>query len=152
MREVYPQLAENYIKPGKVKYFYRDLPMQSHTHALVAARAARCAGEQGKFWQMHESLFANQTALAEKDISGRATAVGLDSSKFSQCLSSGRYTDQIRSSTLEAGKMGINGTPTFLLGVVEANGDVTRIKTIVGAPPYEHFKSEIDGLLASEKP
>jgi protein-disulfide isomerase len=152
MREVYPQIAENYIKPGKVKYFYRDLPMRSHTHALAAARAARCAGEQDKFWQMHESLFADQAALAEKDIVGRAAAIGLNASKFNECLSSERYTDDIRRSTSEAQKMGINGTPTFLLGVVEANGDVTRIKTFVGAPPYENFKSEIDGLLASEKP
>jgi protein-disulfide isomerase len=152
MREVYPQIAENYIKQGKVKYFYRDLPMASHTHALSAARAARCAGEQGKFWQMHERLFADQTALAEKDILGRAAAVGLNTSKFAECLSSERHIDDIRRSTSEAQQMGINGTPTFLLGVVAADGDVTRINTIVGAPPYEHFKSEIDGLLASEKP
>ncbi len=153
MREVYPQIIENYIKPGKVKYFYRDLPMPSHTHAMAAARAARCAGEQGKFWQMHESLFADQTALAEKDIFGRAAAVGLNTSKFAACLSSERHTDDIRRSTAEAQKMGINGTPTFLFGVVEANGDVMRIeKTFVGAPPYELFKSEIDGLLALKKP
>jgi protein-disulfide isomerase len=146
--ETYPKIADTYIKTGKVKYFYRDLT--THPHAIPAARAAHCAGEQGKFWEMHDSLFANQDALAEKDISNRAPSIGLDSHNLSECLSSARYTDEIQRSTADAKKMGIVGTPTFLFGIIEQNSGVFTVKhSFVGAYPYEFFRSEIDDLLAA---
>src|SRR5689334_12321708 len=74
-REIFPRLDSNYIKSGKVRYYFRDLPLASHTFALGAAQAARCAGEQGKFWEMHDHLFANQTALAPADLSRYAHEV-----------------------------------------------------------------------------
>jgi protein-disulfide isomerase len=150
LHETYPKIADSYITTGKVKYFYRDLAIQAH--AIPAARAARCAGEQGKLWQMHDNLFANQNALTETDISNRAASIGIDSTKLSECLSSVRYTEDIQKSTAEAQKMGIVGTPTFLFGIVEPNSDVVRIKhTFVGVYPFEFFKSEIDDLLASKE-
>lgn len=150
-REVYPQIVTNYIKTEKVKYFYRDFTMTIHPHAIPAARAAHCAGEQGKFWEMHDSLFANQAALAEKDLADRARGLGLDAAALMQCLSSDRYLDAIRKSSAEAQAMGVNATPTFLLGVMSANGDVVKIeKTVVGAYPYATFKVFLDNLLASE--
>jgi protein-disulfide isomerase len=149
MREVYPQIISKYISTVKVKYFYRDLAMPMHPHALSAARAARCAGEQGKLWEMRESLFANQAALADKDLSSRAQELGLDTGKFVECVSSERYTEDIRRSFSEAQKMGIGGTPTFLLGIVESDGQTVRIeKTIIGAYPYEVFQSDLEELLA----
>ncbi len=150
-RETYPQIVANYIKNEKVKYFYRDLTMTIHPHAIPAARAAHCAGEQGKFWEMHDSLFANQAALAEKDVADRARGLGLDVAALMRCLSSDRYLDAIRKSSAEAQAMGINATPTFLLGVISPSGDVVKIeKTIVGAYPYATFKVFLDNLLASE--
>jgi protein-disulfide isomerase len=151
MHETFPQIDSNYIKTGKVKYFYRDLTLPSHHHAIPAARAAHCAGEQDKFWELHEDLFANQTALEEKDISARAQALGVNADKFGQCLSSGRYVDDIRKSTQEAAKMGIVGTPTFVIGSIDSDGVVTVSKTIEGAYPYDLFKSDIDDLLAVSK-
>jgi hypothetical protein len=74
----HPQIVNDYIKTGKVKYFFRDMPMQSHPHAITAARGARCAGEQGKFWDMHKRLFANQAALAVKDLVNQAKQLELD--------------------------------------------------------------------------
>lgn len=145
---IYPQISKDYVQTGKVKYFYRDLPLPMHPHAMIAARAARCAGEQGKFWEMHDSLFAKQNAIREADMPGRAQELGLDTAKFSECLSSDRYTDEIKQSAAEAQKMGIGGTPTFFVGRIDANGEVTNLKTIVGARPYDAFKSVIDGLLA----
>lgn len=149
MREVYPQIVENYISTGKAKFFYRDMTLQSHTHAVPAAIAARCASDQGKFWEMHGSLFADQSALEDKDLSERAKRLGLNTSKFDQCFFSRGHSNEIQASTLAAHKMGINGTPTFLLGVIDPNGNVVSIKrALVGAYSYDVFKSGIDDLLA----
>jgi protein-disulfide isomerase len=148
-RTAFPQVLSDYIQTGKVKYFYRDLPLPGHARALPAARAARCAGEQGKYWEMHDSLFAKQNALSAPALLDRAQTLGLDTAKFIECQSSDKYTADIQKSALEAQKMGIDGTPTFFLGVVEPSGDVTIEKRLQGAAPFDVFKTEIDALLAS---
>ncbi len=148
-REVYPQISKDYIQTGKVKYFFRDLPIPMHPHAMVAARAAHCAGEQGKFWEMHDSLFAKQNAIRDVDMPGRAQELGVDSAKFSECLSSDRYTAQINKGMEEAQKMGIEGTPTFFVGKVDPNGEVTNLKMIIGTRPYDAFKAVIEDTLAA---
>jgi protein-disulfide isomerase len=148
--EIYPQISKDYIQTGKVKYFYRDLPLPMHRRAMGAARAAHCAGEQGKFWEMHDSLFAKQNAIRDVDMPGRAQELGLDSAKFAECLSSDRYTDELKQSAEEAQKMGIDGTPTFFVGKVDPNGDVTNLKMIIGARPYGDFKSVIEESLAAK--
>jgi protein-disulfide isomerase len=148
-RKTFPQILSDYIQTGEVKYFYRDLPLQMHTRALPAARAARCAGEQGKYWEMHDSLFAKQNALSAPALLDRAQTLGLDTAKFTECQSSEKYTADIQKSVSEAEKMGIDGTPTFFLGVVEPSGDVTIEKRLQGTAPFDVFKAEIDALLAS---
>jgi protein-disulfide isomerase len=148
-RKVFPQILSDYIETGKVKYFYRDLPLPGHARALPAARAARCAGEQGKYWEMHDSLFAKQSALSVPALLDRAQTLGLDTTKFTECQSSEKYTADIQKSVSEAEKMGIDGTPTFFLGVVEPSGDVTIEKRLQGAAPFDVFKTAIDALLAS---
>jgi protein-disulfide isomerase len=150
-REVYPQLSRDYIETGKVKYFYRDMPLPIHSHSMIAARAARCAGEQGKFWEMHDSLFAKQNAIRDVDMPGRAQELGLDGRKFSECLSSDRYTDELKRSANEAQKMGVDGTPGFFIGTAGPDGKVTNLKMILGMRPYEAFKSAIDDTLAAKK-
>lgn len=147
---IYPQIAKDYIDTGKVKYFYRDLPLQSHPHAMIAAHAARCAGEQGKYWEMHDSLFAKQNALRDVDMPDRAQELGLDKTKFAECLASDRHNDEINKSVAEAQKMGIAGTPTFLVGKLDPNGEVSNLKMIVGARSYDIFKSAIDDTLAAK--
>jgi len=146
--DIYPQISKDYIQTGKVKYFYRDMPLPMHAHAMIAARAARCAGEQGKYWEMHDSLFAKQNAIREADMPDRAKELGLDSAKFSECFSSNRYVDDINRSAAEGQNMGIEGTPTFFVGKLDSAGGVTNLKPIVGARPYEAFKSVLDELLA----
>ncbi len=149
-RKAFPQILSDYIETGKVKYFYRDLPLEMHARALPAARAARCAGEQGKFWEMHDSLFAKQNALSAPALVDRAQTLGLDKEKFTECQSSEKYTADIQKSISDAQKMGISGTPTFFLGVVGPDGDVTIEKRLQGAAPFDVFKTEIDALLASK--
>ena len=149
-REIYPHLDEEYIQPGKGKYFFRDLPAPEHPNALGKAHAARCAGEQGKFWEMHDRLFAEQPAPAGQDPMSHAQALGLDAGKFSECLSGDRYAENIRRSTVGAGRMGLNGTPAFLIGTVSEDGDFVRAtKVFLGAVSYDSFKAMLDELLAS---
>jgi protein-disulfide isomerase len=150
-RETSPEVLENYIKTGKVKLFYRDLPLPMHPHAMAAARANRCAGEQGKYWEMHDSLFAKQNALSDPALLDRAKTLGLEADKFNDCFSSQKYAEDIQKSLADAQKMGIDGTPTFFIGNIDPKGDVVNIKKkIVGAHPYETFQSALDELLAAK--
>src|SRR5688572_11937738 len=89
--ESLPQLAKEYIDTGKVKYVWRDLPLDFHKQAFKAAEAAHCAGEQGRFWEMHDVLFANQKNLMPEDLTRHAAGLQLDASQFQQCLSSDRF-------------------------------------------------------------
>ena len=150
-RDIYPQLIADYVKTGKVRYYFRDLPLPMHPHALIAARAARCAGEQGKFWEMHDSLFANQGSLEAKDLTARAASLGLDKEKFADCFSSQKYTDNIRRSAAGAVTAGINATPSFAIGLVTPNGDVIRASQLIqGAQSYDEFKFVLGELLATK--
>lgn len=148
-REVYPQISDKYIKTGKVKYFYRDLPF--HPHAIAAARAAHCAGDQGKYWELHDNMFTKLAALTDPVLLGRAQSLGLDTNKFAECLSSDRYTDDIRKSMSEGQALGIDGTPTFFIGTVGPDGAVVKIRArINGTDTYETFASTLDAALSAK--
>jgi protein-disulfide isomerase len=151
-RDTMPQLVNEYVKTGKVRYVLRDLPLESiHPQAVKAAEAANCSGEQGKYWEMHERLFTNQNALAVAQLSDHAKAVGLELGKFNSCLESGKYTAKVRKDIADAQKAGATGTPTFFVGLTD--GEATQIKAvkkIVGSQAYAVFKSTLDGLLAAQ--
>jgi len=150
VKGAYAQIEDEYVDTGKVKYVFRDMPLPFHKQAFKAAEAAHCSGEQGKFWEMHDSLFQNQAALAPEQLPGYAKSLGLDETKFQQCLESGRFADGIKKDIADAGTVGITGTPSFLIGVVEpGDGRVKVVKKLVGAKPYEEFKAAIDGMLAA---
>ena len=149
-RDTYPQIGDAYVKTGKVRYFYRDLPLPFHQSALPAARAARCAAEQGKFWQMHDSLFAQDDSLTVSEIHRRAEQLGIDATKLDACVASDRSAGVIQQSMNDAAKMRIGGTPTFLIGTIAPNGNVVSVKaTVMGAQPFDAFKSTIDALLGA---
>jgi len=124
-----------------------DFPLPMHSQAMKAAEAAQCAGDQGKFWEMHNKIFANQRAISEADLVKDAGSLGLDAKKFKECLDSGKHAEQIRKDIAEGQKAGITGTPAFLLGYSEGDGKVKATKKIVGAQPYVSFKSVIDQML-----
>jgi len=123
------------------------MPLESiHKFAFKAAQAARCAGEQGKFWEMHDRLFENQKAL--EPWTPHAEAVGLDVPKFDACLASGKFDQDIRRDMGEARKVGVTGTPAFMLGRTEASGSKVKVVAILrGAKSFADFKAEIDRLL-----
>jgi len=123
---------------GKVRVVYRDFPLPMHPHAQKAAEAAHCAGDQGKYWEMHEKLFASQQALEADDLSGHARALGLDGAKFAACLDSGAKAGLVEAS-VQAGKgVGVTGTPAFFVNGLRLSG----------AQPFSEFKALIDQELA----
>jgi protein-disulfide isomerase len=149
-RDTMPQIIKEYVDTGKVKYVLREFPLESiHPLAFKASEAAQCAGEQGKYWEMHDRLFANQNALAATQLPGHAEAVGVDAGKFKSCLDSGKFAAKVRKDLGDAQKAGATGTPTFFLGRTDPNGkEVRSVRKLVGAQPYAAFKDAIDTLLA----
>ena len=153
VRDTFPQLVEEYVKTGKVKSVFLDLPLESiHKSAFKAAEAAGCAGDQGKYWEMHDRLFENQKTL--EPWNPHAVALGLDVAAFEQCMTSGKHAAEIRRDIAEANRLGISGTPGFLLGRTDPKSSKVRILAVLsGAKPFAAFKTEIDKLLVeAEKP
>jgi protein-disulfide isomerase len=136
---VQPALRQVFATYGdKVRLVYRDFPLEMHPDAGRAAAAATCAGEQGKFWEMHENIFSNQTALAAQRLSLYAGEIGVDSVKFEACMAEPRHAKALEASMAEAESLGVRGTPAFFI-----NG-----RMLVGAQPFEAFARIIDDELA----
>lgn len=150
--ETFPQIDKAYIKTGKLKYFFRNLPLTNgHPNAFRAAEAARCAAEQGKFWEAHDRFFANQDTLNPNDWPQHAEALRLDTAKFDECLLKGKYDAEINKDVEEAARLGLNGTPAFLIGVLAPDGQHLSVhKVILGAEPFESFKQALDEALSSK--
>ena len=143
-------LKKHYVDTGKVRYVFRDFPLdQMHPQARKAAEAAHCAGEQGKYWEMHEVLFQNQRALAPPQLAEHARTVGVDGSKFDECLSSGRHAARVERGLADGAAVGVQGTPTFLVGKTKA-GDFVEGTPIRGAQTLEMFRRIIDQTLAEQ--
>jgi protein-disulfide isomerase len=131
------QLLERY--PGKVRLAYRDFPLDSiHPQARRAAEAARCAQDQGKFWEYHDVLFTQSPQLALEDLQRYAGQAGLDATKFDSCLAAGVHKAAVQRDLDEGNRLGITGTPAFFI-----NG-----RTLTGAQPLEAFTRLIDQELA----
>lgn len=152
VNQTFPQIDKDYIKTGKVKYFFRNLPLtDGHPNAFRAAEAAHCAAEQGKFWEAHDRFFAHQDTLNPNDWPQHAQALGLNTTKFNQCLDSGKYDDEINNDVDDAQRVGINGTPAFLIGVIAPNSSkITVQKIMMGAEAYDSFKKALDELLSTQ--
>ena len=120
---------------GKVRVVHKDLPLEAiHPQAQLAAEAARCSGEQGKFWEYHDALYAKSPKFAAADLKVYAKEMGLDTTKFDQCLTSGKYKVAVQKDVSEAAQLGLTGTPAFFI-----NG-----REISGALPLESFAAIID--------
>ena len=142
-RAVQPTLAELVKKyDGKVRLIHKDLPLEEiHPLAEQAAEAARCAGDQGKFWQYHDTLYHNAPKLSPADLKAYAKEDGLDTASFDQCLASGKHKAGVQQDLNEGAKLGLTGTPSFFI-----NG-----REISGALPLESFSAIIDEELARAK-
>jgi len=122
----------------RVKIVFKDYPLPNHPQAPKAAEAARCAGEQNKYWEMHDAMFANQRALEVPSLKQTARAIGLNGASFDQCLDSGKWQETVRAGNALGDEMGVNSTPTLYV-----NGRV-----VLGAMPFDNFKVIIDEELS----
>ncbi len=138
------QLEEKYIKTGKVKLVYRDFPLSFHPAAQKAAEAGECADDQGKFWEMHDKIFEEQSKQGQgtiqfsvDDIKKWAGEIGLNTTKLNDCMDSGKYAQEVQKDAADGTAAGVSGTPTFFI-----NG-----KQLVGAQPYSVFEQTIEAEL-----
>lgn len=126
----------------QVRVVWKDFPLtQIHPQAFKASEAAHCAGDQGKYWEYHDRLFANQQSLMPDDLKKHAADLGLDSGKFAACLDTSKYGERVRDGVAAGTRLGVNSTPMFYV-----NGRV-----LSGAQPYEMFASLIDEELSRAK-
>ncbi len=145
-----PELEREYISAGKLRYVFMDFPIdQLHPGALKAHEAARCGGEQGKFWEMHQRLFTPSGTHGADRLKTLAAEAGLDRGTFDPCLDSGRMQAPVRASVDRASQLGADGTPQMYLGVADANGSFRIIRSIRGAVPFSQLKQIIDELLSA---
>jgi len=130
------QLLEEY--DGQVRLIFRHFPLSFHTNAQKAGEASECAADQGKFWEIHDLMFENQSALAVDDLKGYAADLGLNTSTFNDCLDNGTHATTVSDGLTVGGALGVQGTPaTFVNGTL-----------VSGAQPIESFKAVIDAALA----
>ncbi len=149
-QQTFPQIVTEYVKTGKAQYAFVDYPIaQLHPDAFRSHEAAACAADQGKFWEMHLSLWAGTPVRDVEGLTAKATSLGLDMGAFSACLTSGKHSAAVKDSVSRMERLGIGGTPMTLVGITPASGQPMKIvQYIYGAKPYEEFKSIIDGVLA----
>jgi protein-disulfide isomerase len=139
---------ETYINDGDVRYIFRNFPLHSiHPQAQLAAETAECAGEQGKYWEMHDLLFEGQEAWAGNQNAGKsfeemASKLDLDEDQFAACLAEGKYRDRVNSDLQEGIAEGVTGTPAFRI-----NG-----AALSGAQPFAAFQQQIEFYLAGGEP
>lgn len=131
------QLRDKY--GDKIRLVHMDFPLPFHSHALDAAKAARCANDQGKFWQFHDSLFANQSKLAPADLKATAKTLGMNSTQFDACFDKAKYDSEIKADQAVGEKVGVDGTPAFFI-----DG-----RPLTGAQPAPKFEELIDDELAN---
>jgi protein-disulfide isomerase len=141
----FDEIKKNWIDTGKLRYLSRDFPLDFHAQAMPAARAARCAGEQGKFWEMRLGLMRNANLLTPEYITKIAGDLKLDPKAFSACAASTKYDGEIQAETQEGAKLGVGGTPSFVLGRTTAAA--VEGPMMVGALPYAQFDAKLKSLL-----
>jgi protein-disulfide isomerase len=149
-----PQIDAEYINTGKLRYVFIDYPIdQLHPAAVRAHEAANCAGEQGKYWEMHVKLFEQppprDSAQLVPLLVSQAQAIGLDAAKFRSCLESGKHATPVKDNVARMQALGVDSTPTFFIGMTPAPGQPMKVlKVLRGAVPFPQFKAAIDEVLA----
>lgn len=141
-KTVEPNMISDYVKTGKIAFYWRDYPFLGQ-ESTDSANAARCANEQNRFWDFHNYLYTNQGqensgTFSKDNLKKFAATLGLNTQQFNDCVDSGKYAKDVQTDLSDGQKAGVNGTPTVFINGVP----------VVGAQPYTAFKSAIDAALA----
>ena len=145
------QIAQSYVADGTVYFVYRSFGNFIGPESQAAAEAAYCAGEQNKYWEYHDVLFANQTgenvgAYSNRRLQAFADALSLDKNAFNDCLDSGKFADRVQQDYVDGSAAGVTGTPAFVL-TYEVSGEQKQ-RYIYGAYPFSEFQTQIEEALA----
>ena len=144
--QVMPQLKRDYIDTGLVRFVHKDLPLPFHPHALPAAAAARCAGEQNRYWELYSILFKRQNCLGCKGVLAIAAEEELNTSQLQACMERKATLAVINANRSEASLHNISATPTFVIGPTNINETLDG-RVIEGALPWNTFQTIIDTAL-----
>lgn len=148
-RETLPRLEEEYVAPGRLRYVFADYPLSSHRHAVAAAVAANCAGEQGAYWPMHDLLFANHREIEPERLPAYADSLGLDLERFRACLDDDEQRAEVERDQTEASRAGVRATPTFFVGIGKPGSSQIRVlEKLRGAVGFPRLKQILDRHLA----
>ena len=143
LRKTYPQLMATYVETGRVRFFFRHFPLPNHQFARLAAIGAHCAGEQDRFWPLYEHVFRFQPRLDEAGRRAAARKVGADMNRWTRCLTEDRVSEVV-DADFEAGRnLELRGTPTFLIGTIQADGRLRVTGRLYGAKGFDAFEKAI---------
>lgn len=150
-RETFPRIEEKYLRTGLVRFVFKNLPDETaHPRSFKAHEAAACAGDQGRYWEMHNLLLADQAAVAPEQLIAHAETLGLDQDLFRYCLTSGAHAATIRRDVDEGKTGGVMLTPVFALGLSEPGGQVLKVRRVViGSQPVPVFEDAIEAVLST---
>ena len=144
----FEEIRRNWIDTGKLRYISRDFPLDFHPQAMPAARAARCAGEQGKYWELRMVLMRNAHLLSADYITKAAADLKLDTKAFAACTATTKFDAEIQAELQEGTRIGVTGTPTFVVG--RTSDTAVEGPMIVGALPYAQFDARFRSLLPAK--
>ena len=148
-RRTLPVVEQHYIATGRVRWVFKHLPLQEiHPRAMMAAVAAECAGQQGRFWVVHDRLFNDQQHLDDASLLAAAKIAGVDSDRFQACVQ-GPGGIKVRQEAALARSQGYSGTPTFLIGWFEGPDLVKVERVISGTRDAAAFAAILDAMLAA---
>jgi protein-disulfide isomerase len=143
--ETMPELKKKYIDTGKVRFVFRDFTLLSHRNS-AAAIAASCAGQQGKYWEMHNMIFSAQHGLKDEPWKSGAEGIGLNKEQFNKCLGSPEIKSEIEKDKADGEKAGVTVTPTYFIGKTRED-NIIEGELIKGFQPFEFFNNRIKSLL-----
>jgi protein-disulfide isomerase len=148
----FPRIEREYIDAGKLKYYSLNFPLKGHQNAEIAARAVLCANDQGKFWEMHDSLFSGHS-LTRDSLVKMSQELRMDDAGFQECLDMNGHWEEVAQDSASGEKAGVHGIPCFFLGITNPKDNKMQVLRLVsGAKPFDQFKEVLDELLSSQTP
>lgn len=140
-----PELRRRYVETGKVRFYVMAFPLDKHKTAMLAARAARCAHQQLRFWSLHDAMETDDVGLELNRLTELAGRAGADADKFRSCVDSADSKEAIRWDMNEAARIGVGGTPAFIIGRTINSG--VEGEVVLGNRPFGVFAEKIDSLI-----